>query len=175
MLSSVRGRAGDLVALAAAGTLPDRIVSEQADDEFIQVVGRNGGVIASSPDLRAEPPVVRLEDGEWAVSGVPYDDERFLVYAAGTRSGNRDVQVILGRTLEPIAEMTALVGSLLAVGLPIVLGAMALLIWLVVGWALAPVERMRAEVDGITAAELHRRVAPSSAQDEIAGRVRERR
>jgi signal transduction histidine kinase len=168
VLASVRMRAADLGIMAEAGTLPTRIVTEEADDEFIQVVDSDGEVVASSPDLRGAPPLARLDAGEWTVTGVPNDDERFLAYAVAARSGPDDIQIILGRTLEPVAEATALVARLLAVGLPLMLGFVALTTWLVVGRALRPVERMRREVDGISARELHRRLETPPAGDEIA-------
>jgi signal transduction histidine kinase len=168
VLTSVRTRAADLAALVESGIAMDRLVDEQADDEFIQVVGADGQVLAASAGLRAQPPVIRLESGDSAATDVPFDDERFLAYAVGARSGDDAYQVILGRTLEPVAEATRLVTNLLAIGLPLVLGFVALTTWLVVGWALAPVDRMRAQVDAIGPRELDRRVEMPRAEDEIA-------
>jgi signal transduction histidine kinase len=168
VLTSVRTRAADLAALVESGTSLDRLVDEQADDEFIQVVDADGQVVAASAGLRAQPPLIRLESGDSAATDVPFDDERFLAYAVEVRSGNDVYQVILGRTLEPVAEATRLVTNLLAVGLPLVLGFVALTTWLVVGWALAPVDRMRAQVDAIGPRELDRRVETPRAEDEIA-------
>lgn len=168
VLASVRMRAADLSAMAAADTLPARIVAEEADDELIQVLDPDGRVIAASADLRGAPAVARLADGEWTETGIPNDDERFLVIAAGARGANGPIQVLLGRTLEPVAEATALVGGLLAIGLPIMLAVVWITTWQVVGRALAPVERMRREVDAISAAQLHRRLAVPGTDDEIA-------
>src|SRR5215218_4876231 len=58
-------------------------------------------------------------------------------------------------------------GGLLAVGLPLLLAVVAATTWTVVGRALAPVEAIRAEVDAISAAALHRRVPDPPADDEI--------
>ena len=168
VLASVRTRAADLAALVESGTLPNRLIDEQADDEFIQVIDEGGDVVAASAGLRGEPPVIIVESGASATTDVPFDDERFLVYAVLTRSNGDVYQVLLGRTLEPVAEATRLVAGLLTVGLPLVLGFVALTTWLVVGWALAPVDRMRAQVDAIGARELDRRVEAPRGQDEIA-------
>ena len=49
VLASVRTRAADLAALVESGTLPARLIEEQAaDDEFIQVVDDDGDVVAAS-------------------------------------------------------------------------------------------------------------------------------
>ena len=168
VLASVRTRAADLAALVESGTPLDRLVDEEADDEFIQVVDEAGDVVAASEGLRGEPPVIGLESGESATTDVPFDDERFLAHAVRTRSNGDVVLVILGRTLEPVAEATRLVAGLLTIGLPLVLGFVAFTTWLVVGWALAPVDRMRAQVDAIGARELDRRVEAPRGDDEIA-------
>ena len=168
VLTSVQTRAADLAALVESGAPLDRLVNERADDEFIQVVSEDGTVVAASAGLRDEPPVIRLQSGEWAATDVPFDDERFLAYAIAARFGDEGYQLILGRTLEPVAEATRLVTGLLTLGLPLVLGFVALTMWLVVGRALAPVDRMRAQVDAIGPRDLDHRVETPRAEDEIA-------
>ena len=169
VLASVRTRAADLAALVESGTLPARLIEEQAaDDEFIQVVDDGGDVVAASEGLGGEPPVVGLAAGESATTDVPFDDERFLAFAVTAGSDEETYRILVGRTLEPVAEATRLVAGLLTTGLPLVLGFVALTTWLVVGRALAPVDRMRAQVDAIGARDLDRRVDTPRAEDEIA-------
>jgi signal transduction histidine kinase len=168
VLTSVQTRAADLVALVETGAPLDRLIDEQADDEFIQVVDADGEAVAASPGLGGESPVIDLETGESAATDVPFDDERFLVYAAAARAGNDAYRILVGRTLEPVAEATRLVAGLLTIGLPLVLAFVALTTWVVVGRALAPVDRMRAQVDAIGVRELDRRVETPPADDEIA-------
>jgi signal transduction histidine kinase len=168
VLASLRTRAADLVALVESGTLPDRLTDEQADDEFIQVITDDGEVVAASAGLGGEPPVIGLAAGESATTDVPFDDERFLALAAAARSGDDAYLILAGRTLEPVAEATRLVAGLLTIGLPLVIGFVAVTTWLVVGRALGPVDRMRAQVDAIGARELSRRVETPRADDEIA-------
>lgn len=57
---------------------------------------------------------------------------------------------------------------LLASGIPLLLLITGTVTWRVVGRALAPVERMRAEVEAISSKELHRRVPDPPGNDEIA-------
>jgi signal transduction histidine kinase len=166
VLASVQLRAADVASLIESGAEPERLIDEEADDEFVQVVDGTGAVVAASGGLPGDSPVVELDAGEWAETGVPFDDERFLAYAVDAHAGDA-YRVIVGRTLEPVAEATRLVAGLLTIGLPLVLAFVGLTTWLVVGWALAPVDRMRAQVDAIGPRELSRRLEPPRADDEI--------
>jgi len=60
------------------------------------------------------------------------------------------------------------VSGLLLVAVPVLLVAIALLTWLLVGRALRPVETIRREVDAIGPGELDRRVAEPDTDDEVA-------
>lgn len=166
--SSLRLRGRDLGALLESGALPAQVVSEPAESEFIQVLDSQGDVVAASANLRGLGPVANVASGATVSTAVPFDDERFLVLAQEVAAGGNSTRLLLGRTLEPVAEATSLVGRVLALGLPLVVGLVAGTTWIVVGWALSPVETIRREVDAITAAELHRRVQQPMADDEIA-------
>lgn len=171
LAGSLRSRASDLRALIETGVLPTAIIDEPSDEEFLQVLAHDGDVLAASTALRGTPPL-RVSDGEAASVSVPSDDEPFLAYATSVASDDDAIRLIVGRSLEPVLETTALVGSLLAVALPLVVLLVGGITWAVVGRALAPVERMRREVAAISAAELHRRLPPPTARDEI-GRLAE--
>ncbi len=172
VLTSLRTRATDLAALVEAGIEPGRLVDEQGDDEFVQVIDSDGGLVAGSASLGGAPPLVAIDAGQSTTIDVPHDDERFLVYVLDAPSGESRYRLTVGRTLEPVAEATELVAQLLAIGLPIVLALVAGTTWLVVGRALSPVEQMRREVDAITASELHLRIERPATDDEI-GRLAE--
>jgi signal transduction histidine kinase len=167
VLASVSLRATDMRAMFQSGALPSRLVSEPTEDEFLQVIDDDGRVVAASANLEGEPPVAVLSPGRWTTTSVPYDDEPFLAYAVAVTSGDNRYVLILGRTLESVAEATELVSLLLGFGLPLLLVLVAGTTWVVVGWALSPVERIGREVDAISAAELHRRVPQPATDDEI--------
>jgi signal transduction histidine kinase len=116
-----------------------------------------GGTPAGGGSGAAEGPagVAGAEEGE------------FLAVATGaeTPQGRRTVVVV--RSTETVTEATAAVSGLLAVGLPLLLAVVGVTTWVLVGRALAPVEGIRAEVDAISAAALHRRVPDPPADDEI--------
>jgi signal transduction histidine kinase len=96
---------------------------------------------------------------------VPYDDERVLVVQEELDDGGR---VLVGVPVEDDESTLATVAALLAIAVPVVIGLVAMVTWWVVGRALAPVSRIRAEVDGITGDRLDVRVVVPPSGDEIA-------
>lgn len=143
-------------------TLPD--VDE---DEVIQVLDRQGDVVASTSGIDGLPPLARLRPGESAEIEVRGDDDDFVAAAAVADTPAGTFTVIFARSLADVTESALIVTGLLAVGLPALLLLVALTTWRVVGRALAPVEAIRSEVDEISAAELHRRVPTPTGWDEI--------
>ncbi|GIH93805.1 sensor histidine kinase [Planobispora siamensis] len=71
-------------------------------------------------------------------------------------------------SLDSAHAALATLKSVLLPGIPALLLLVAVLTWLVVGRALAPVSAIRAEVADITASDLHRRVPVPRSRDEIA-------
>lgn len=130
------------------------------DEAFFQVVDDVGTVVAASENAAdAEVLVNSGDDG----SVVSLDGAE---YVAVTEDAD-DVVIVAGRSLENVADATATVSGLLAVATPLLLGVVALTTWFVVGRALSPVERMRREVDEVTATSLDRRIADPGGSDEI--------
>ena len=162
-------RATELAADLQSGARPAELaVSGDAEDLLIQVLGDRGEVVASSSNVRGLPPVARLHPGASAIVDVPIDNDDFVAVAvdATTPQGRRTV--VVARALDVIGDATRVVTGLLAVGLPALLVVVAVSTWRVVGLALAPVEAIRAEVDEISAVQLHRRVPDASGDDEVA-------
>jgi signal transduction histidine kinase len=141
------------------------------DEQFAQVLDpQDGRVLDSSANVRNTAAVVRLRPGETArIETTPFEDDPFLVVAitAMTQSGQPRT-VIVGRTLDSVGESTSAVVGLLAAGVPLLLLLVGGMTWLSVGRVLAPVESIRAEVEAISTAELHRRVPDPRGRDEIA-------
>jgi signal transduction histidine kinase len=171
--TAARLRAQDVAEVLAsdpAGRGP--LAVDEPDELLIQVLDEGGRTVAASPSAGGLPPLARLRAGESAPVTIPEAapveaDGEFLAVAVGadTALGRRTVLVV--RSTEAVSETTAAVGGLLAVGLPLLLAVVAAITWVVVGRALAPVEAIRAEVDAISAAALHRRVHALAADDEI--------
>ena len=165
--SAVDLRAVDVVTGIESGSGTGSLAIDESDDMLVQVVAADGTVVASSHNVDGLPPVVRLSPGESRVITVPIDDTDFLATAHGAETPDGQLVVVVARTIDTVADSTRTVTRLLAVGLPLMLLVVAAITWTVVGRALAPVESIRAEVDEISAAQLHRRVPTPPGEDEI--------
>jgi signal transduction histidine kinase len=132
------------------------------DDLLFQITDGDGTLVAGSEALDGR--LLSVPDGGDAqIVRVPGDDTDYLVVA----DDQDDTSILAGRSLENTDEAVAAVGVLLAGAVPLLTGIVALLTWIVVGRALAPVERMRREVDAVTASNLDRRIQDPGRSDEI--------
>ena len=165
--NAARLRGQDVAAVLGSGAGPGPLAVGDAEELLIQVLDADGRVVRASANAVGLPPVARLRPGESAKVEAPVEEGEFLAVATGadTPQGRRTVVVV--RSIETVTEATAAVGGLLAVGLPLLLVVVAATTWKAVGRTLAPVEAIRAEVDEISAAALHRRVPDPPAHDEI--------
>lgn len=163
--ASVYG-ASERAATTRAEEIADRIedggsaVVTDLDDDVAQLVHADGTLIAASEEaegvdlpLSDSPQIVQV-DGEPALFvSEEVDDDSFL---------------ILGVPVDGDVETLTTVSTLLFVAVPVVVILVAVTTWLVVGRALRPVNRIRSEVEGISAERLHQRVPVPDSGDEIA-------
>lgn len=157
--------AGVLGTNAAEGTLD----AGDPEEEFVQVLGDDGTVTAASSNVRGHAALARIPPGEaLVVERVPFEDESFLAVAVSASGPDRPLTVVVGRGLDDIDDATAAATRALAVGIPVLVLLVGAVTWRVVGRSLAPVERIREEVESISGAELHRRVPTPPGDDEIA-------
>jgi len=134
------------------------------DDEILQIIGPDGSVRAATEDAREKLGSTPLPiDDDPQTTTV--DGESVLVVSEDIEG---DQTLVLAVSMDDDAETLATVATLLAIALPLLLLLVAVTTWLVVGRALRPVERIREEVDGITAERLHQRVPVPETADEIA-------
>lgn len=139
------------------------------EEEFVQVLAADGTVVTASPNLSGRAAIARLSPGDTrTVERVPFEDGPFLTVAISATTSNGPVTVVVGRSLEDVADATRAVTASLAVGIPILLLLVGAVTWGVAGRALAPVEDIREEVEAISTHELHRRVPDPPGKDEIA-------
>ncbi|WP_241983582.1 MULTISPECIES: cell wall metabolism sensor histidine kinase WalK [unclassified Cryobacterium] len=132
------------------------------DDVLFQITDGSGTLLAASEALEGRQLGIDGDDDAQTIR-VPDEDTDYLVVA----EDHGDATVVAGRSLENVDEAVATVGVLLAGAVPLLTGIVALLTWIVVGRALAPVERMRREVDAVTATNLERRINDPGRDDEI--------
>jgi signal transduction histidine kinase len=167
--------AAELSALSIAesieqGELVDPIAVGDEDEEFAQVVDAGGDVVASTTNLPDRNPVVDIAPNETKRVEVPaVEDYPFIVVGEQAVLSDGSTQTVLvGRTLEPVAESVDAVLRSMAIGIPVLMLVVAAVTWVVVGRALAPVEAIRSEVQTISGERLDRRVPVPPADDEIA-------
>ncbi|MEN8672393.1 HAMP domain-containing sensor histidine kinase [Nocardioides sp.] len=139
------------------------------EETLIQVVGPDG-VLDASPQLRVPeplaPPPPQGGVGRRVVGNlVPQESDRHLVVTVEV-AGSRNY-VAVARSLETVDEATASTTRLLGVGVPLLVAVLAGTSWLLVGRALAPVERIRRTADEITIAGSGRRVPAVPTHDEV--------
>ena len=157
-------RQGTAIDLSAGG----------GDQSLIQVVDGARSVVAASPSVEGEPPVVDVAPapGKVAVvtsSRLPIGEgESFVVVAQGTASPDGPLVVLAAQSLETVEESTAVVRELLLFGYPLVLVVVGLTSYWLTGRALAPVEAIRRRVASIDATALSARVPVPAGRDEIA-------
>lgn len=161
-------RADAVASNLSEGGDPTAVLEGDPDEEFIQVLDADGNVVLSSANLEEDTPLAVLEPGQERVIQVPFEDPTFLVVARAARGPDGSLTVISGRSLERLSETGSALAVTLVVALPILLVVFGIVIWFVVGRALAPVEAIREEVDSITSSRLDRRVPDPPGQDEIA-------
>ncbi|QLD12024.1 sensor histidine kinase [Microbacterium oleivorans] len=130
------------------------------DDEIAQVQDAAGAVIAASDDAD-DGALPRTASG----ATVSVDGERMLLVREEI---DDDRYLVLAVPLDDADETLGTVVALLAVSTVLVVALVAVVTWWVVGRALRPVSRIRAEVEAITADRLDRRIAEPRSRDEIA-------
>ncbi len=148
------------VGAAGAEALPDL-----DDDRFWQVIDRDSGAVVAASDAAEGFGALADRDGE-APGLVLLDSDDPPFVTAVEREGG-DAIVVVGRSSEDVDATLATVGALLAISVPLVAGVVALTTWFAVGRSLAPVERMRRQVEQMSASDLSRRVDEPETRDEI--------
>jgi len=168
-LSTARAR--DLLDQMDAGELP-QVLRNVNDDGVAQVIAADGTVLAASPNIGGRGPIVAPDGpagGERRTIRAPDDNEtetyRVWVESGPTPAGQ--VTVVVGSSLEAVQEATSALRRTLVIGGPLVLIALAVVVWLALGRALARLDRIRAEVDAIGQDQLDRRVADDGRRDEV--------
>lgn len=167
----VRRQASDIAATSTGSRSPQ--VPSAAGTALIQITDDSGAVIASSASIDGEPlafPVtapypeqaVKTRTVEVdALDGAPY-----LVAAVAT-NGVPSYHVYVGLPLAEANRSTAELATTLAVGAPLLAAAFAILIWVMAGRALKPVETLRRQAADIPLTDLHRRLTVPETGDEL--------
>lgn len=140
----------------------------------MQVLDSSGRVLTSSRNIDGEDrlftfPAGRGKPALATVIGGPTGEDRVRYRAAAlavpTRSGS--VTVYAGLPTTEVSQSTTQLIGALAVGVPVVIVALTVVGWLLLGRALRPVEVMRRQAAAIPGTDLHRRLDSPAADDEL--------
>jgi signal transduction histidine kinase len=136
-----------------------------------QVLAADGTVLTATRALAGVGPVYTLPAGSTTPirrrsTDVTFDDEVRVAGARDTVDGS-PVTIITLTTTDSLNQINETFSRLLLIGVPGILLLACVTVWLVVGRALRPVERIRRTVTEITAADLSRRVPEPVTRDEI--------
>jgi len=151
------------------GAWPQPLAPAAADaNTWAQVVDdATGKVLAATPNVAGLPALYALASGHTTPTALAANRGDEQVAAERYVSGRTPVVVFAGGSNRVLSIVTSDIQGHLLFGLPVViLGALAAS-WLLIGRALRPVERMRAEAAEITGSDLHRRIPEPSGDDEI--------
>ncbi|HZL04894.1 MAG TPA: HAMP domain-containing sensor histidine kinase [Coriobacteriia bacterium] len=164
--ASVQSRAHDVTSLLNAGSVPAVIPTARDDSSVVQVLDATGAVLASSGNIQGESALTRPTSTSVATttSVLPIGEgERFRILAQPVGS----LTVIVAQTLGPVDRAVAKTSWLLLEVLPVVLALVAVVTWLGVGRALAPLEQIRRKTATIGAGDLSQRVPLPASRDEV--------
>ena len=161
-----------VVGLAGSGALPNPVPTDPSETSLVQVVGSGGRIIAQSASIAGEGALFAGRGGPTVafhtVPDAPVGSGgAFRVASERVDTPGGPVTVYAATSLADVNRAVEELDAALVVGGPVIVLFVGLLSWLIVGRALSPVERIRAEVAEITAGELHRRVALPAARDEV--------
>lgn len=146
------------------GTTGVEALPDVDDDRFWQVISRDSGAVVAASDM-AEG-LAPLADRDGAAPAL-IDIAGRGVFAVAAESDGGDWVVVAGRSTAAADATLLSVGILLAVSVPVIAALVGVTTWIAVGRALAPVERLRRQVDAVTASDLSRRVDEPGTNDEI--------
>jgi heavy metal sensor kinase len=140
----------------------------ESDEAFAQILSVDGDVLESTPGVTAaairpgDVRVARFEDTSARTVEEVVPARVLLVPLDGGRV------LVVGASVEDQEEALARLAALMLIGAPAALALVVIVVWLIVGAALRPVEAMRSEAAAISASEPDRRLPVGETDDELA-------
>ncbi|WP_084464754.1 sensor histidine kinase [Microtetraspora fusca] len=164
-------RAREVVALADAGRLGDRIVT--TDNTIVQVLDASGRIVNATPGTDRLVPLLGADRREGAVrsgrpvflDGRPYGIPGPL--RARVLSADAGRTVIAARSFKEVQGSLTTTGHVLIVGTPLLLVLLAAASWLVIGRTLRPIALLRRGAAEISGTARTRRLPVPESRDEV--------
>jgi signal transduction histidine kinase len=159
----------DAIEALVGSSAPPAVLPATPTEGFAQLVGLDGDVVASTPNLEGVAPLALEDrtagDAVRTVDDLPVDDDAFRVLS-------RDIAGVgtlhVATTADVIDESVASLVAALAITAPVVVAAIGAVVWWLVGRTLRPVHAITAEAAAIGDTAEHRRVPVPDTGDEIA-------
>jgi signal transduction histidine kinase len=176
-LSAASARAAEVALLGQTQGLTETartIQEESRSGQFVQIITADGRVVAASNKLVATRPMSRQLPAVGQVQEVLLDIDSlgqsgdWIVVARGAEIGGAPYVIQVALPTETQQQTVQTVAWFLLGAAPILIALAALAVWMLVGRALRPVERIRATVSTIDAQRLAQRVKVPPSRDEIA-------
>ena len=169
------------------GTNPDEAIRVLGGSGIpVQVLTVDGKVVATSPGIAADSASAPVPAGPTTGSGVagpgggPSGNQTYSQVIGGSTSADDVLRtttavqtpegtftIVAESPLASVQQSVETIAGILTVGTPLLIAAFAVMVWILVGRALRPVEVMRAEVDEISHTTMHRRVREPGSNDEV--------
>jgi signal transduction histidine kinase len=139
---------------------------------FVQIVDRFGRIANATPGIGGYPPLYISAQGDV----VQIDPDQAIGLLRGRLAVTRQqvdspygrYSILAAAPLDPVRRSVDATEDGLRVALPLLVGAVGLLAWVLAGRALRPVESIRAQVEAISGSTLDRRVPVPRSSDEVA-------
>lgn len=151
------------------------LAEDRRSGEQVQIVDEANRVVGwTSRRLRGDPvSTLRPAPGKTAKEELPQvpalgGDDEVLISARGVEVHEKPYVVLVAAPLEVQTETLRTVGLLLLAAAPLLVGLVAVAVWVLVGQSLKTVERIRRQVAEIDGRRLHERVEVPPSGDEIA-------
>lgn len=165
-------RAEQIAELAAEQDLP-RLIPQADDVEAAVQVVRDDQVVSATANARdrADVPLGAQEPGAEEIVTFRQldidDDGPFRVHASGISTPDGPTTIFVVVDVEDINEVTGALVAAQGAGLVVLVVALGVVLWVVVGRTLAPVEAIRRRADVITGNRLQQRVPEPARCDEV--------
>ena len=147
------------------------VISNRGDAiAIVQLVDVDGTVIAATDNVTGESALAQPTfTGERfvTVENTPIDEATFRVLIRPITTNEGLVALLVAARFDTVSDSIRSLSAALAVAVPVLALIVAGISWFLVGRALRPVEKIRAEVDTIAADDLHRRVSAGAPNDEL--------
>ncbi len=165
---TARTRARDAAAALADGDVASA-VSGPGGDSLVQLLAPDGSVLAASPGLAGRGPLVGLPVpvGQHQQPDRDLNPEEGSARLLTRTTGRGGPVIVVASPLEDVHESLEQLLRRLLVGAPALLALICGAVWLLLGYTLRTVDRLRGQVAALSASGLEQRVDVPPANDEV--------